>query len=294
MAFFDDIFDLGLKPVTAPIEYTIVKPLNYVSGELSGKSDAEQRAQDYQNALWNQRQQSKKKQLDLLNQLSPPEMSPYQERRLAALEDESKPGPLVEDPLFQGDRSALISGGQQLASGIQNKQIAEGIGGGFRNTGSLQDVYDRLGAQLSALAQRSRQVKEQKRDVVAEARQRFLDAQTNFGNARKQAEIAIEQGDAAAATSAINAAYQAREQIAAAQRQMTGALLSGGAAVAGAAMGAPVSMQMPQQSQLVQPSNYPSQPMYSSSGISNIGDVDFGSYGSQNFSIPRNRPYYSF
>lgn len=231
MGFLDDAFKTILFPITGPV--------NGISSALSGSDEANQRADKFQGDLAGQRANARTAQYNLLNGMQAPTVSPEMERRIRALEAESAPGPLVEDPLFQGDRAALVQGGQQALSGVQNVQKGYHTSGGFSNQGSISDVYDRLGAQLAQLGQQSRAVKEQKRDVAAQARQQIADGQTAYNNAIVQAKMAIESGDAAAANAAIQSAYQAKENIAQAQRQMTGSLISAAVSGAAASMGAP-------------------------------------------------------
>ena len=99
------------------------------------------------------------------------------------------------------------------------------VSGGFKNVGSMQDVYDRLGAQLAQLGQQSTQRKAQSRDAAAEVRQGIADAQISYDNEILRAKMAIEAGDAAAAQDAMNKAYAARETI----KQRTQQLFMGAA-----------------------------------------------------------------
>lgn len=206
---------------------------------LSGSDAANDRADKFEKDLAGQRWGAKQNQYQLLEQMKAPSISPQMLARIKALEDESASGPLVSDPLFQGDRATLVQGGQQALSGVQNLQRANDNSGGFSNQGSIADVYDRLGTQLSQLGQHSRGVKEQKRDVAAAARQQIVDGQINYENAITQAKMAIEAGDAASASAALQAAYAARENIANAERQMIGQMMAIGGQVGSAAVGKP-------------------------------------------------------
>lgn len=208
-------------------------------GYVSGADDAKKRQQELEAQQAAERARIRETQLGLLGQIKGPQVDPAIERRIKALEMESTPTALVEDPLFQGDRATLVQGGQQALASAQNSQRAYGLSGGFQNTGSVQDAYDRLGGQLSALGQQSRQVKETKRDTAAAARQSLLDAQVSYDNAMIQARMNIEAGDSAAASAAIQQAYQARESIAASQRAMLGAVLGTAASVGGMIAGGP-------------------------------------------------------
>lgn len=179
------------------------------------------------------RKRSKAAQMGYIGGLKGPSMSPDMERRLKALSDESQHTSLVEDPYFQKDRATLVQGGQQALSSVQNNQAATGATGGFSNTGSISDVYDRMGSQLADLGQKSANLKDQKSQAVAEARQGLVDAQVAHDNAVTQAKLAIEQGDFAAASAAMNEAFKARQEIERRNSQMLGSLLSAGAAVGG-------------------------------------------------------------
>lgn len=215
----------------------ITKPIGWLSGGLSGADDSRQREDQSQ---WDQgelRKGAKQKQYDLLGQIQAPTMSPQMETRLKALEDQSQPGELSQDPYFQGVRSQLVQGGQQALSGVQNNHAAYGTEGGFSNQGSAHDVYDRLGSQMASLGQQSVNLKDQKAGMAAQARQQFADAQTQYQNAQTRAKMAIEAGDTQAALAAMQQAYAARENIQAAQNQMTGSLISAGTAAATGGVG---------------------------------------------------------
>lgn len=209
-----------------------------LSGSEQMREDAERERQEQAGLRW----ESKQKQLGLLENMRAPEASSLTRARLAALQEESKPGALVEDPLFQGDRTRLLQGGTSELAGVGNIRRGYGMGsGGFRNVGSEQDIADRVGAQLAALGQQSRQVKEQKRDIASELQQSIDDAKINYANSITQAKMAIEAGDSQAASMAIQQAYAARQAASAADRQMAAALISGGSTIAGAALGAPTA-----------------------------------------------------
>lgn len=174
--------------------------------------DNAQEAQDFidkQNAA---RLAAKQQQMGLLDTMQAPAFSSSMENRLKALEDESKAGPLVADPYFQGMRDTVVRGGARNLAGVMNRQNATDTSGGFSNTGSIQDVYDRLGGQLSQIGAQSMALKAQKADQVAQARQGMADAQQVFQNKMVQARMAIEAGDAAAAQQAMAEAYAAKKQ----------------------------------------------------------------------------------
>jgi hypothetical protein len=203
MSLFGDF--LKYNPVTAPA-YFVGDQLDVTGANAQG------RATDLQNQQARLRQGSRQKQLELLDELKGPSVTPQQEARIKALEDESKLN-LLNDPAFQGAQQRATRGGAQALSAIQNKQAATGATGGFENIGSMQDVYDRLGLQLADIGQQQTMYKEAKRDTAADLRQGIADAQISFENAKTNAKMAIEAGDAAAAQQALNQAYAAREAI---------------------------------------------------------------------------------
>lgn len=182
-------------------------------------SQAGDRLDKYQGQSAAERARAKAEQYKLLGEMKAPTISPAQEARLKALETESTT-PLVQDKGFQSNVRQVTSGGAAALSGIQNKQVASGATGGFANQGSISDVYDRVGGQLSQIAQQQNASNEAKRDTVANARQAFSDAQVSYQNAITQAKIAIEAGDAQAAQAAMAQAYQAREAMANRQQQL--------------------------------------------------------------------------
>lgn len=206
------------------------------AGQLSGADDAEERAKKLEDDTYYQREAAKQKQYELLGSLKAPETSESMERRIRALEDQSQAGPLSQDPYFQGARANLVQGGEQALAGVQNQQAARDNSGGFANQGSIHDVYDRLGAQLANLGEHSVQVKDQKAQMAAQARQSIVDNQIAFQNHVAQAKMAIESGDSAAAMASIQAAYNARENIAQATRQMEASLISAGTSVGASAL----------------------------------------------------------
>lgn len=206
-----------------------------IAGLFGGGDDDTQKYLDQQNAL---REQTKQNQLGYLGQLQAPTVSDATRRRITALEDESKPTSLVEDPYFQGQRATLVQGGQQALSSTDNAHAAYGTTGGFSNQGSAADIYDRLGGQLAQLGGQSAQLKDQKANQAAQMQQQIQDSQTAFQNAQIQAKIAIESGDSASASAAIQAAMQAKAAYNAANQQMLSAGLGGVAQAAGAYAGA--------------------------------------------------------
>lgn len=178
-----------------------------------------------------------------LDQQKAPELSPQMLARLEALEQESKAGPLVSDPLFQGDRATIVRGGARALAGLGSAQKISRFGTG--GAGSVQDAYDRLGGQLAQLGQQSRAVKEQKRDIVAETYQAFDDSVRDFENASANAEAAIINGNMDAAARFIEAASQAEQRMRQAQAQVKqsvmGNLLGSAAEVGAMYLGAPSS-----------------------------------------------------
>lgn len=182
----------------------------------------------------------KEKQYGFLDQQTAPSYTPQVQARIKALESESQPTTLAEDPYFQGQRSTIVRGGERALASVQNTQRAAGTAGGFRNQGSIADVYDRLGGQLADLGGKSVALKSAKADQAAQMHQSLADAQTAYQNAVLQAKSAIESGDAAAAQAAIQAAIQAKETHDQATRAFWGNVIGGvvtaGGAVAGGAL----------------------------------------------------------
>lgn len=208
-------------------------------GTLSGADAMRQAQEEQQRQIQAERERRRSTQLGILGQMQAPQLSPQASKRIAALEQESQPRALAEDPLYTGQRAQLLGAGQQLQSGIENQQIGRGVRGGFANIGSVQDVQDRLGVQLAGLASEAQATRERKRDLAAQAAQTFQDAQTEFANAQRRAQMAIEAGDSDLAMAMIQQAFQARQAAANAERQMYGSLIGTAGTVAGAAMGAP-------------------------------------------------------
>jgi hypothetical protein len=214
MGWFDD--DNWLNPGLA---LGPIGSFAWDSLDLGGKhADAARNA--YLQGELNRRAVQKQNQLNLLGQKRAPVMAPEMEARIKALEEESKPGPLVTNPEFQGNRAQLVTGGRAALSSVQNRQAATGTTGGFSNVGSMQNVYDRLGAQLGQLGQQATIRKEQKRDTAAQARQAFADAQTQHQNAILDAKMAIESGDANALNDAYARMYAAQTQADQARKAM--------------------------------------------------------------------------
>lgn len=189
------------------------------------------------------RAKAKAAQTAALNAQQAPKLSPQMEARLKALEGESQAGPLVSDPYFQADRAALVTGGQEALARVQNRQAATGATGGFSNQGSISDIYDRLGAQMAELGQRSADLKAKKADSVAQMRQDQTNAEIAYANAIEQARAAIEAGDMASAQAAMQYAIQVKSAAEKASRDFWGSIAGGvlraGGAVAGAAIGGP-------------------------------------------------------
>lgn len=213
------------------------------SGGLTGVWNAEdakaQAMREYQDALAEERRRRRETQLGILNEMQAPQLSPQAAKRIAALEAESAPRALAEDPLYTGQRAQLLGAGQQLQSGIESEQLGRGVRGGFANIGSTQDVQDRLGVQLAGLASQAQATRERKRDLAAQASQALQDAQTDFANAQRQARMAIEAGDSDMALSMINQAMQAKTAAAEAERAMYASIIGGTTRVIGGAMAGP-------------------------------------------------------
>lgn len=208
---------------------------------FTGSRDAEEALLDYQNKSGAARAEAKQRQLGFIDSWKAPQMTSQMSARLKALEDESRAGPLVQDPYFQANRDQLVRGGQAALSRVEQNQKAANVRGGFANTGSIQDVYDRLGSGLAQLGQQSTQLKAEKADRAAQARQQFQDSLVAFENAKIQAQAAIEAGDAAAAQQALSQAYAAKEQIRQAETGFwRNAILTGIGTGLGAAAGNPL------------------------------------------------------
>lgn len=202
--------------------------------------DAEERDDNYRADQERLRQQNKTTQYGLLNQMQGPQVSDATRLRIKALQDESRPTSLVEDPYFQAQRATVVRGGQQALAGVQNAQRAQGNSGGFSNQGSMADVYDRLGGQLAGLGQQSAEMKSQKADRAAQMEQEIANSQIAFQNAQTKARMAIESGDAAAASQALAEAFQAKQAADAAQRQMYAGIIGTAATAGGMALGGPL------------------------------------------------------
>lgn len=200
----------------------------------SGNDDQE----EYQRQLAAQRAQSKAAQYGYLDQMQGPQVTDATRRRIAALQDQSKASSLVEDPYFQGQRAQLVQGGQQALSSVDNAHNTYGTTGGFSNQGSQHDVMDRLSGQLSQLGQQSVALKDQKANQAAQMEQGIVDAQTAFKDAQLRARMAIESGDSAAASEAINQAFQAKQKMNESNRSAMGSALGGVAQAAGTYAGA--------------------------------------------------------
>lgn len=260
----------------------------------SGANAANDRLLGYQNSSAAQRAAAKAKQYELLGSLKGPQVSDQVRNRIRALETESRPTSLVEDPYFQGQRATLVQGGQQALSSVQNNQKAQGTSGGFSNQGSVNDIYDRLGAQLSQLGQQSANVKSSKADQAAQMQQAIADGQIAFDNAVTNAKIAIESGDAAAASQALQQAYAAREQVVQNQRNFytgiaqmgLGAVTSNPGMLAGGAGGVANTGQGPTAANANAMAPAAANQNYFSN-IMNNGGMSTGGYGATTY-----KPYY--
>lgn len=208
--------------------------------DITGQKRAQERFDQNQAAQQGLRQQSKAQQLAYLDQMQRPEVSPKVAARLAALEEQGRDRPLVADPFFQGQRAMVAQGGAQALAGVANQQLGRGVRGGFQNTGSIQDVYDRLGTQLAQVGQSAAVRRDQAQAQAAEMDQQLLDKRIEFDNAQMRARMAIEAGDAQAAQAAMQQAFQIQSQIDNMQRQFYGGLLQIAGPIAGAAIGGPV------------------------------------------------------
>jgi hypothetical protein len=145
--------------------------------------------------------------------------------RIKALDDEgNSTTPLSQDANFQGQRAQLVSGGQQLASGIQNRQRAAGVSGGFANTGSIQDAYDRMGSQLAQLGGQQQQFRAERRDAADQMR-----------NSQMQGRMSLEQGDLEGSLEGLRNALEIQQRNKENKRQFWGGIASGVLSAAGSA-----------------------------------------------------------
>jgi hypothetical protein len=220
MGLFEDIAD-----------YT---PVGFIYDQLDlGGTQAKRDQSSLQAQQDELRRKAKEKQMQLLNAQRGPVTTPEMEARIKALEAESTT-PFALDPSVQADIRRATVGGAQALSGVQNKQLAYGARGGFTNTGSINDVYDRLGTQLADLGQKQQVMRERKRDTAAQARQGIADAEIAYENHMKSAEMAIEAGDSQAMMQALNQAAAARAAIKERTQQMVfSAIKTGVSAMAG-------------------------------------------------------------
>lgn len=184
--------------------------LGFLSGLLGGDDGPSEEELQQMREL---QAQKKARQLNAVNSMQAPTMSDSTRARIKALQDESRPTSLVEDPYFQGQRAQVVQGGQQALSSVQNANRAQGTSGGFSNQGSINDVYDRLSGQLSNLAQNSAMLKDQKAQQAADMEQAYQDALTTFHNQRMQALQAIEEGDSDFAMQMLQNAMDTRQKI---------------------------------------------------------------------------------
>lgn len=216
-------------------------PIGALAGNLlvDQPDDARDRADANQQSQKDLIDKSTQDQYNYVNQMQGPTLTDATQRRLKALDDQSQPGELSQDPYFQASRAQLVQGGQQALSGVQNRQAAYGTAGGFTNQGSVNDVYDRLGSQMAQLGQQSVALKDQKANQAAQLRQQFNDAQTAFSNAQTQARMAIADGNTQKALAAMQAAYAAKEAITQAQLKMVGTGIQAAGTIAGGMLGGP-------------------------------------------------------
>lgn len=207
--------------------------------DVTGKKGAQASKDAYTKQQEMNRKQSTLDQLGYLDTLKAPEVSPQVQRRIAMLNEQSQDRPIVTDPFFQGQRAQVVQGGAQALAGVANQQMGRDVRGGFQNTGNIQDVYDRLGAQLAGVGQNAAQRRDQAAQQAAEMDQAILDKRIEFDNAKVRAQMAIAAGDAAAAQAALQQAFQAQSQIDNMERQFYGGVMQIGGTIAGGVMGGP-------------------------------------------------------
>lgn len=158
------------------------------------------------------REAAKAKQYEYLGQMKGPQVAEATRRRIAALEDDAKARPLVEDKYFQGQRAAAVQGGQQALSGIQNKQKAAGVSGGFSNVGSTQDAYDRLSGQLANIGAQAGERRAAAGEDAANMQQGIEDQNIDFWNNQLKAKMGIESGDFNSAMDGLNQYYGSKQK----------------------------------------------------------------------------------
>lgn len=240
-----------------------------------------------------QRMRALNEQLGAINQLQAPQVAPATQARLQALLADSAPKPLEQDTYFQGDRANLVSEGRRQVAGVQNRQGAYDVRGGFGNVGSMQNVYDRLGSQLASLGQRATEARDQRSQAAADLQQRIVDSQRDFENYRTQARAALIAGDANAAQAALQNAYNAKRAIDNAQTAFFGTLAGAASQVGASALTGGVSqgltgVEMPQ-TQMPQVSN-----QYSLGGESMQDYFSNKDAEAQRYQATIKRPAYSY
>jgi hypothetical protein len=208
------------------------------AGQITGLYDPEERKRQERADFL--RNLGREQQMGEINQMQAPQMAPQMATRIKALEDESKPVPLSQDPYYQGQRAQALQGGARELSSIQNQNRAYGVDrGGFRNIGSIQDVQDRLSSVLANVAARTQAQREQKAMTAAQLAQAHLDSQTEFNNNLHKARAAVLSGDINTAMQLMNQNEQIRQQALERQRKFVGDTLSMAAMAAGGATGNP-------------------------------------------------------
>lgn len=246
---------------------------------------AQENLTEYQRQQAEARRAAKQQQLQMLGTMKGPQTTPQMDARIKALEDQSKPQPLATDPYMQAQRTQLVSGGARELSSVQNRQKGYGVEGGYKNVGSVSDVYDRLGTQLAQLAQKQADVKDAKGQQAAQIRQGIADAQIAYDNSLIQAQMAIESGDAQAAQQAMAQAYAAKEQIKNNTRQfILGVGSLGVTAMTGMPSSAPKT-ESPASAMQSQNYNQPQQDYWNNQYESPLG-VTGGEYGSSYSKMP--------
>lgn len=177
------------------------------SGMYGASQQASAAKKANEQAAW-ERQKGYERAMDAYNQWAKPEITGAMQNRIKALQEESQMTPLAVDPLYQGERARLVSGGAKELAGIGNRQAATGASGGFGNVGNIQDLYDRLSVGLSELAGRQRATKEQQAQQAADIVQQYDDLARQSQNAKLQAMANAALGQGSNAVQDIGAAYQ--------------------------------------------------------------------------------------
>lgn len=266
------------------LQFAIPAALAYL-GYKAGNDSIDKQSDNFDKTAAEQaanREKAKQVRLKAINDYRAPEMSEQLTTRLKEIQDQATApidtsyydnqiheGPIATDARYQGQRAQVVQSAQTQGSAIQNRARAANVSGGYRNVGTMQDVYDRLGTQMAGIGQQefkdNQVLKGQKQQYTAsekvrredlkdrstQAYQSFLDAQNDFLTTQAKARAAVEAGDYEAANQALGQALQMKNQAEQAKRQFVSGLISGGlqtfgsvgGSVLGGAFGGPAGAQ---------------------------------------------------